>query len=293
MVRAVLITLRPQQWTKNLVVFAALIFSLHFRETGLLLRTIAAFGVFCLLSGGVYLLNDLKDREKDRLHPVKRNRPIASGRLPVPAATLAMGVVLVAGFGGALALGPHFLGIAAAYFGLNLAYSFALRSVVFLDVMAIAGGFVLRAIAGAEVLVDGGTDVRISPWLLMCTFFLSLVLALGKRRHELGAAADGHRDSLRGYSVQVVDRLTTIATAVTLLSYSIYSIWPETVENFGTEDLVYTIPFVFYGLARYLYLVTEREGGADPSETLITDRGILATVVLWSAAVLVILYRPW
>lgn len=293
MVLAILKTLRPHQWTKNLLLFAALIFSLNFNDEDLLLRTVAAFGVFCLLSGGVYLLNDLKDREKDRLHPVKRNRPIASGRLPIRMALGAMVVILAAGFGAAFTLGPHFFGVAAAYFGLNLAYSFALRSRMLLDVMAIAGGFVLRAIAGAEVLVDAGADVQISPWLLMCTFFLSLVLALGKRRHELGAADDGHRRSLRGYSVSFVDRLTTIAIGVTLLSYSIYSIWPDTVENFGTENLVFTIPFVFYGLARYLYLVTERDGGADPSEMLITDRGILGTVVLWSLTVLLILYRPW
>jgi 4-hydroxybenzoate polyprenyltransferase len=293
MLLAILRTLRPHQWTKNLVLFAALVFSLHFLDQQLFLRTLGAFGVFCLLSGGVYLLNDIMDRDKDRLHPVKRNRPIASGRLPVPVALAAMASVLVAGFGGAFALGPHFLFVAASYFALNLAYSFVLRSRMLLDVMAIAGGFVLRAIAGAEVLVDAGTPVEISPWLLMCTFFLSLVLALGKRRHELGAAAEGHRSSLRGYSIQLVDRLTTIAIGVTLLSYSIYSIWPETVENFGTDNLVYTIPFVFYGLARYLYLVTERQGGADPSEMLITDRGILGTVLAWSAAVLAILYRPW
>ncbi len=290
---AILKTLRPHQWTKNLVVLAALVFSLNFDDAALARVAFEAVGVFCLLSGAVYLLNDLKDREKDRLHPIKRKRPIASGALPVPIALVAFLVILAGGLAAAALLGPRFLAVSAAYLALNLAYSFVLRSMMLLDVMAIAAGFVLRALAGTEVLVDAGADVRISPWLLMCAFFLSLVLALGKRRHELGAAEDGHRKSLRGYSVALVDRLTTLAVGVTLVSYSIYSIWPETVEKFGTENLIYTIPFVFYGLARYLYLVTERDGGGDPSEMLITDRGILGTVVLWFLVIVAILYWPW
>lgn len=290
---ALLRTLRPHQWTKNLVVLAALVFSLNFRDPRLLVVALEAVGVFCLLSGAVYLLNDLKDRDKDRLHPVKKNRPIASGALPPTVAVVALAVILGAGFAAAALLGPHFLAVSVAYFVLNLFYSFAFRSKMLLDVMAIAGGFVLRALAGTEVLLDAGADVEFSPWLLMCTFFLSLVLALGKRRHELGAAGEAHRGSLRGYSVQLVDRLTTVAVGVTLVSYSIYCIWPDTVEKFGTEYLIYTIPFVFYGLGRYLYLVMERDGGADPSEMLITDRGILATVVLWFGAVVLILYGPW
>jgi 4-hydroxybenzoate polyprenyltransferase len=293
MILAIIQSLRPHQWTKNLVVLAALIFSLNFRDPRLLIIGVEAVLVFCLLSGAVYLLNDLKDREKDKLHPVKKNRAIASGRLPASVAVSTLLLVLAAGIVGAAFLGPNFLKVSAGYFALNLTYSFFLRSRMLLDVMAIAMGFVLRAIAGAEVMRDSGADIRISPWLLMCTFFLALVLALGKRRHELGSAEDGHRGSLKGYSVILVDRLTTIAVAVTLLSYSIYSIWPETVRKFDTENLVYTIPFVFYGLGRYLFLVTERGGGADPSEMLIADRGILATVVLWFLAVLAILYGPW
>jgi 4-hydroxybenzoate polyprenyltransferase len=293
MLLAILKTMRPHQWTKNLVLLAALVFSLNFRDTHLLVVNLAAVGVFCLLSGAVYLLNDLKDREKDRLHPVKRSRPIASGRLSATSALIALVVVLAGGIAGAAALGSGFLSVSIAYFTLNLAYSFVLRPRMLLDVMGIAAGFVLRALAGTEVLLDAGAEVEISPWLLMCTFFLSLVLALGKRRHELGAVEGAHRRSLRGYSVQLVDRLTTIAVAVTLLSYSLYCIWPDTIENFGTGNLLYTIPFVFYGLGRYLYLVTERDGGADPSEMLIADRGILSTVVLWFIAVFLILYRPW
>jgi 4-hydroxybenzoate polyprenyltransferase len=293
MILAILRTMRPHQWTKNLVLLAALVFSLNFLDSRLLVLSLQSVAVFCLLSGGVYLLNDLKDREKDRHHPVKRNRPIPSGQLPVPAAMIALLVVVGAGIVWATVLGPGFLAVSAGYFVLNVVYSFALRQRMLLDVMGIAAGFVLRAIAGAEVLLDAGADVRISPWLLMCTFFLSLVLALGKRRHELGAVDAEHRKSLRGYTVALVDRLTTLSVGVTLLSYSIYTIWPETVEKFGTEHLVFTIPFVFYGLGRYLFLVTERDGGADPSEMLITDRGILSTVVLWFAAVLLILYRPW
>lgn len=293
MLLAILRTMRPHQWTKNFVVLAALVFSMNFLDGRLLVLSLEGVAVFCLLSGGVYLLNDIKDREKDRHHPAKRNRPIPSGQLSVRAAAVAGVVVVGLGMVWAALLGPGFLTVSAGYFALNVVYSFFLRSRMLLDVMGIAAGFVFRAIAGAEVLLDAGADVGISPWLLMCTFFLSLVLALGKRRHELGAVDPEHRKSLRGYTVPLVDRLTTLSVGVTLLSYSIYSIWPETVEKFGTENLVYTIPFVFYGLGRYLFLVTERDGGADPSEMLITDRGILTTVVLWFAAVLLILYRPW
>lgn len=284
-------SMRPHQWTKNLVVFAALIFAMQLRDTDLLLRAVAAFGVFCAMSGWVYLLNDLKDREKDRLHPVKALRPIAAGRLGTRAVVAALAILLVGGLAAASRLGPYFFATTVAFLSLNTVYSLRLRSIVLLDVMAIAASFVLRAIAGAEVLQDAGAEVEISPWLLMCTFFLSLFLALGKRRHELRAVDEGHRKALQHYSVELVDRLTSITVAVTLLSYSLYTIWPETIERFGTGNLIFTIPFVFYGLGRYLYLVLEEDKGGDPSEMLIADRSILVTVVLWLASVFFIVYR--
>lgn len=283
-------SMRPHQWTKNLVVFAALIFALRLDDRGLLMRSTAAFIIFCGLSGAVYLLNDLKDREKDRLHPTKRLRPIASGALAPASAIVLLAVLVVVGLSGAWFLGTGFFAVAVAFLTLNLGYSFLLRRLVLLDVMAIAAGFVLRALAGAEVLLEAGENLRISPWLLMCTFFLSLFLALGKRRHEVKAVDHEHRQSLDHYSVELVDRLTAITVAVTILSYSIYTIWPDTVEYFGTDQLIYTIPFVFYGLGRYLYLVLQKDKGGDPSEMLLTDRSILLTVVLWILAVGWIIY---
>jgi 4-hydroxybenzoate polyprenyltransferase len=283
--------MRPRQWTKNLVVYAALIFSLQLEDLGLLAWTTVGFFVFCALSGAIYLLNDLKDREKDQLHPAKRDRPIAAGRLGTGAALIAFAVLVVGALGVAAWIGSRFLGVAIAFVVLNALYSFVLRSRVLLDVMAIAGSFVLRALAGAELLHSVGHPIRISPWLILCTFFLSLFLALGKRRHELRAVDKQHRRSLERYSIDLVDRLTSISIAVTLLSYSLYTIWPETVEHFGTERLLYTIPFVFYGLGRYLYLVIEEDKGGDPSEMLLTDRSILVTVVLWVIAVFFIVYR--
>lgn len=287
---AFLKTLRPHQWTKNLVVLAAIIFAQRLTEVPLLVRALVGLGIFCALSGSVYLLNDLKDAAKDRLHPVKCKRPIASGALPTTPAIV--GLVLLAA--GALAastqLGRGFTQVAIAFLALNVAYSFALRRMVLLDVMAIATGFVLRALAGTELLLGAGESVRISPWLLMCTFFLSLFLALGKRRHELEGVDHEHRRSLDHYSVELVDRLTAITVAVTILSYSIYTIWPDTVAYFGTDKLIYTIPFVFYGLGRYLYLVLMKDGGGDPSEMLLNDRSILLTVLLWILAVAWIIY---
>jgi 4-hydroxybenzoate polyprenyltransferase len=288
---AFLKTMRPHQWTKNLVVLAAIIFAQRLTETPLLLRAIGGFGIFCALSGSVYVLNDLKDKHKDRLHPTKRKRPIASGTLPTSVAVV--GLVLVAGaaLAAATQLGRGFVGVAIAFLALNLTYSFILRRMMLLDVMAIATGFVMRALAGTELLLGAGESVRISPWLLMCTFFLSLFLALGKRRHELEGVDHEHRRSLEHYSVELVDRLTAITVAVTILSYSIYTIWPDTVAYFGTDKLLYTIPFVFYGLGRYLYLVLEKDGGGDPSEMLLNDRSILLTVLLWILAVTWIIYR--
>ncbi len=289
-IRAILRSMRMHQWVKNLVVFAALIFSQNLGETGLLLRTMVGFFAFCLLSSSVYLMNDLKDRESDRHHPVKRHRPIASGELPKRAAIAAVAVLLAAALMISSQLGDGFLKVGLAYLGLNVLYSLSFRNLVVLDVLTISVGFVLRAIAGAEILSAAGTPTEISPWLLMCTFLLSLFLGLGKRYHEISSSGAEHRETLRGYSVPFLSMLLTITAAATLLSYSLYTIWPETVDHFGTTRLLYTIPFVFYGLSRYLYLVTEESEGGDPSEILVTRRSIILTVGLWFASVAFILY---
>ena len=284
------ISMRPRQWTKNLVVFAALIFDQKLSDPYLFRLCLQGFAAFCMFSSSVYLLNDLKDRKQDAAHPIKRNRPIASGRLSSSAAWGSLVVLLGVALGLSVGLGRGFVGVGISYLVLNILYSFALRKVVILDVIAIATGFVLRAIAGAAILRGAGLDVVISPWLLICTFFLSLFLALGKRHNELKVVDGGHRPSLRGYSLAFIDRLLVITAGTTLLAYSIYTIWPDTVENFGTTRLVYTIPFVFYGLCRYLYLVTEEDKGGDPSEMLISQKSIILTVFLWFVCVAWILY---
>ncbi len=288
---AVVRSMRLHQWIKNLVVFAALIFSELMGDLHLLARTTVGFVAFCLLASSVYLFNDLQDRRSDLLHPVKRLRPIASGELSPPAAMAAMSVLLLAGLSLSVWIGRGFTVVAVIYLLLNVLYGMWLRQMLIVDVLTIATGFVLRALAGAELLRDAGWAVRISPWLLMCTFLLSLFLALGKRYHELGVGGEAHRETLHGYTRDFVGRLLTITTSATFLSYGLYTIWPDTVERFGTTRLIYTVPFVFYGLSRYLYLVTEESEGGDPSETLVSRRSIVLTIALWFASVSWVLYR--
>jgi 4-hydroxybenzoate polyprenyltransferase len=288
LLRALLASLRPHQWTKNLVVLAALAFSKHLFDGEPVVRAGLAFLVFCILSGAVYLVNDLRDLEQDRLHPRKSTRPLASGALPVPVARAAAVVLLVAGLAGAVALGAGFAVAAVAYVLLNVAYSYGLKNVVILDVLAISLGFVLRAVAGALAI-----DVEFSTWLLVCTILLALFLSLAKRRHELvsleGTASE-HRSILAEYSPYLLDQMISVVTASCLTAYAFYTMAPETVEKYQTERLALTIPFVLYGILRYLYLVHRREGGGSPTDVLLTDRPLLVAVALWALAVVVIVY---
>lgn len=288
MIRALIIEARPRQWTKNFVLFAGLIFSRRFDDPQFIVAAVLAFLLFCLLSSGVYFLNDLADLENDRLHPRKRTRPLAAGRIGRGPVIAAAAVSLVAGIGLSFALKPIFGVIALAYLVLNLAYSAGLKRVVILDVLAIAIGFVLRAVAGVEALPE---RVEISPWLLVCTFFLALFLAIGKRRAELSNrdGAPASRPVLGEYSLALLDQMIAIVTSGTVIGYSIYTVNPSTVEKYDTQALVYTIPFVVFGVFRYLFLVYRREGGGNPAEVLITDGPILATVVLWAVSVFAIL----
>jgi 4-hydroxybenzoate polyprenyltransferase len=285
--RALLVSLRPHQWTKNLIVLAALAFSKHLFDGDAVLRAGAAFAVFCALSGAVYLVNDLADVERDRLHPLKRARPIASGALGVPLARAAAACLLALGLLAAWALGPGFFLCAGAYLALNLAYSFGLKDVVILDVLAIAIGFVLRAVAGAVAI-----QVAFSDWLLVCTILLALFLALAKRRHELVTLDDAaaHRRILAEYSPYLLDQMIAVVTASCLTAYAFYTLAPETVAKYRTDRLALTIPFVIYGIFRYLYLVHRKEQGGSPGDALLTDRPLLATVALWAAAVVLIVY---
>jgi 4-hydroxybenzoate polyprenyltransferase len=291
--RGLIRELRLRQWTKNLVLFAGLIFSRNAGDPELGLRSLLGFVCFCLVSGGVYLLNDIADRESDQLHPVKRLRPVASGELS-PGAAWASALILVAGAGGmAFALGRTFFVVFAIFLALNLLYSLKLKQVFGLDVLSIAIGFVLRAIAGVEVLKVAQPDIELSAWLLVCTLFLALFLGLGKRRAELAQLsgdAERHRKSLAKYSMPLLNQMIATASAATVISYSIYTISPGTVQKFHTEKLVYTIPFVVYGLWRYLYLVFERQGGGNPSEVLLTDVPTLVNVLLWILVAAGVLY---
>jgi len=286
-----IISLRPDQWTKNLIVFAALIFAVKLLDPAALALASAAFLIFCVLSGSVYLLNDVSDLEADRRHPLKRLRPIASGALGAGTALAwAIGLSAVA-LAAAYALRPLFALAAAAYLALFVLYTRALKHVVILDVMTIAIGFVLRAVAGGLVI-----GVPVSDWLLVCTILLALFLGLAKRRHEITMLADGasgHRRILEEYDPYLLDQMIAIVAAATLVVYIIYCASPETAERFGTPLLVLTTPFPIYGIFRYLYLVHRKHGGGSPSDLLLRDRPLLGCVALWGMAVVLIIYRPY
>jgi 4-hydroxybenzoate polyprenyltransferase len=287
---SLVVSLRPGQWSKNLFVFAGLLFGKQLFEPRAVAVTVTAFVIFCALSGVVYLLNDIADREADRRHPLKSKRPIASGQLS-PRVALGTAVVLgISALACAFALRSMFGVVALVYLVLQVGYSARLKHIVIIDVLTIAIGFVLRAVAGAVVI-----DVAISHWLLVCTVLLALFLALSKRRHELTLLASGateHRRILGEYSPYLLDQMIGIVTASTLIAYIFYTISPETVQNFDTEYLALTIPFPLYGIFRYLYLVHQKEGGGSPAEMLLTDRPLLVCVALWAAAVVIIVYGP-
>jgi 4-hydroxybenzoate polyprenyltransferase len=285
-----LLSLRPSQWTKNLIIFGALLFSerLLLLDPGSVARALAAFAIFCGLSSVVYLVNDVIDREADRLHPLKQHRPIAAGLVPVPVALTLAAVLGTAALAAAFWLRTGFGLIGALYVALLAAYSGPLKHIVIIDVLTIAIGFFLRAAAGAVVL-----GVTISHWLLIVTILLALFLALSKRRHELVLLADsatGHRRILREYSPYLLDQMISVVTASTLVTYAIYTVSADTVEKFGTSLLGLTLPFPIYGIFRYLYLVHRKEGGGSPSDMLLTDRPLLICVGLWAATVAFIIY---
>lgn len=298
MIRDVIRSMRIYQWTKNLVLFAGPVFTLKILDPHFAVPSILGFFTFSLATSGVYLLNDVMDVERDRLHPAKRERPVASGRVPRPAAAAVAALLIAAGLGLSFLIGPRFGMSAVAYVALTMTYSAALKHVVLLDVVAIAVGFVVRAVAGVELLRDrlGSAEaVEISPWLLVCAFFLALFLAIGKRRHELGileGEASRHRAALGRYTIRLLDQLVAVVTSATVLAYAVYTIAPETVAKFHGRPLFLTIPFVLYGIFRYLYLMYAEEKGGNPSEHLLTDRATLVNVLLWALVVLLILAWP-
>ncbi|MBI3873275.1 MAG: decaprenyl-phosphate phosphoribosyltransferase [candidate division Zixibacteria bacterium] len=282
-------SLRPTHWVKNLVVFAGLIFARHFDRVADVERACGAFAVFCALASAVYLFNDIRDRESDRAHPEKQKRPIAAGTLPVRAAAVCAVTLAAAGLAGAAALGRSVLVTAAAYALLNVAYSVVLKRLAIIDVMIVALGFVLRAVGGAEAI-----GVAISPWLIVCTILLALFLGFGKRRWELVALGDdaaSHRAALAGYSPHLLDQLIAVTTASTVVAYALYTLSADTQAKFGTDQLIWTLPFVLYGVFRYLYLIHGAHQGGNPTTVLLRDAPMLANAILWLIAVLVIITR--
>jgi len=293
MLRHLVRIVRPDQWTKNLVLFAGLVFAGGLGTRTLVVHAAAGFLAFCALSGATYIFNDLMDVRRDREHPVKKLRPLASGDLPVGVA-VATAVVLAAGaLFWSYSLHWNFGLVATGYLALNILYSLALRKMVILDVMAIAVGFVLRAVGSVEVLRGPAPGTELSPWLLVCTFFLALFLGLGKRRHEvlvLGADGGKHRPVLQHYPPTLIDALFGVVTASTVVSYAIYTIWPGTVAKIGGTGLVYTIPFVVYGVFRYLYLMFAAGGGGQPSRALVSDLPLAINIILWVLVVAFVIY---
>ncbi len=276
--------LRPRQWTKNLLLFAGVIFARQLGDSACVTRAILGTLVFCLSSGIVYVYNDYRDLELDRLHPYKRLRPLASERLDPTFAAKAGLVLMVLCLTAAALLGPLFLGAVSFFFLWNWAYTNFFKKLPILDVLGIGMSFVIRASAGVFVLLPIRPEVGISIWLLLCTFFLSLFLGFCKRRDELlrvSTGDSGTRPALRGYTEPVLNAMIGVSFALTTMMYALYTIWPETVKQFGTTDLIYTLPFVLVGMGRYLYLVFLEDKGGRPHEILLTDLLLQLLVVGW------------
>lgn len=288
MIKDIIQSMRPHQWTKNFFVYAALIFSQNIFNLPLLLKTTIAFSAFCLISSALYIFNDLKDLEEDKLHPLKSKRPIASGKIKKSTAILMIVVLGLLGFSSAFTLNKNYFIIILVYFLIQMAYSIKLKHIVILDVFVVALGFLIRVVAGGLAI-----EVSLSSWLLICTILLALFLALSKRRHELVLLEDGasdHRPILEEYSPYLLDQMIAVVTASTVIAYCLYTISEETVTKFGTTNLIFTVPFVLYGIFRYLYLIHQKSEGGSPEALIVKDKPLLIDIFLWIATAVVILY---
>jgi len=287
MLKALIKSMRLRQWPKNLFVMAAVIFDGKLFNTNALMISFAGVFIFCLISSSVYLINDIRDIDFDRNHPVKKFRPIASGKLPIKVAVIAAIALLVISFPCAYLLTPHFALVAGAYFVINLLYSAYLKHVPLIDVLIIAAGFVLRVGAGVTLI----NVQRFSPWLYVVTTLLALYIGFGKRRAELNlltTEANSHRKVLDGYSIPLLDQLITIVSSCTIITYSLYTFSaPNLPEN---HAMMLTIPFVMYGIFRYLYLIQIKGEGGAPEDLLLTDRPLQITILLFGLAVLSVFY---
>ena len=285
----IFISLRPKQWVKNFFIFLPLLFSKKILNFDDCAASVMTFFIFSLFSGAVYLFNDILDYQKDRLHPYKRLRPIAAGKLTVTAAWFASLFILVSAVLMSSLVSIHLTNIALVYFSLNIAYSLKLKKVVILDVLCIAAGFVLRVVAGSVVIA-----VKASHWLLMCAFLISIFIGFCKRRAELTSLnenANSHREVLEHYNTAFLDQMIVISTSTTVMSYALYTMSEETVQKFSTENLIYTVPFVLYGIFRYLYIVYKKKSGLSPTEALLRDFPIIICVAAWFVLSGAIIFR--
>jgi len=286
--KQILISMRPKQWTKNMILFAPLIFSQNLFHTQSFLKIMEAFILFTLLCGAVYIFNDLIDIEKDKSHPKKSQRPLAAGKLSPRNAIIASLLIGFTSLVFSFLLNIRFGMVISSYLILQLAYSFSLKHIIILDVFSVAAGFVLRVLAGAVVI-----DVPVSTWLVVCTMLLALFLSFCKRRHELinlETEAVNHRKSLKEYSPYLLDQMIAVVTASTLISYALYTMSAETVQKFGTTDLKYTIPLVLFGIFRYLYLIHQKDEGGNPESIILKDKPMILNVCIYVLAVALVLY---
>lgn len=283
-----IISMRPEHWLKNSFIFPGLIFSGNLAQSNAVIRVVSGFFIFSLVASSVYIFNDIHDLEHDRAHPQKKRRPLAAGLLSVSTAYWSAASLAAVGLLGAMKLGGGFAGILTLYILINIAYTMGVKKLVILDVMSIASGFVLRVIAGTDL-----ARVPASDWLLICTITVSLFLGFSKRRHEItlsATAAQSFRPVLAEYSISFLDQMIAVATACTVMSYALYTVSPQTVSRFGTRNLVFTIPFVLYGVYRYLYLIHQRDIGGDVAREVIQDIPLLINGGLWFLSVILIIY---
>ena len=281
--------LRPAHWAKNVFVLAPVVFAQELTNRAAVESALLAFTAFCLASSAVYVFNDIRDREEDRRHPLKKNRPLAAGTVSMGIAWSVMVVLVFAALALAIYLGWKFFAVLLIYLILNQLYSSGLKHVVILDVMIISLGFVLRVLAGGAA-----TAVQISAWIVLCTFFIALFLAFSKRRHELvllAGEASEQRPVLSHYSPDFLDQMINVVTASTVVAYAMYSIAPETTEKFHTQHLIYTIPMVLFGIFRYLYLIYQKPSRRNPTEAILRDPAFMINILVWGVAVLLIVYR--
>jgi len=287
-VKYIFLSMRPEQWIKNFFVFTALLFSKNLLNLSKDIDALVGFIIFCMITGYAYMINDLVDLEKDKLHPTKSQRPIASGRLNKTTAIKITTIICLVSLSFAFYINSFFGIIVLTYFLLNIGYSIYLKNIVIIDVVTIASGFVLRVLGGAVII-----SVTSSQWLVLCTILLSLFLGFSKRRHELILLEDnatGHRKVLEHYSPYFLDQMISVVTASTLICYALYTMSKDTIEKLGTSKLIYTIPFVLYGIFRYLYLVHQKEKGGSPTEVVFTDKPMIINISLWVIASVMFIY---